>query len=197
MRIIIVTLPRTGGTNFGKWLATELSYEFMSEPVNYKRQNLANYDLSKDNIVVKYTFDELNYRKERAQKRINDFDFSIVHYRKNTYEEARSWSYHNFYKTISHNLKWHEKYFIYQNWENKNLELIKEKQKFLENKTKILLELKSNLVTTYEGIYNSDEHKKLESIFSFTSKNLDIIDTTNRYYQGGIDHSNKKNKTLL
>lgn len=197
MRIVILTLPRTGGTNFGKWLATELDYEFMSEPVNYKRQNLANYDLAKDNIVVKYTFDEFKYKIDTAEKILKEFDYVILHYRKTTYDESKSWAYHNFYKREYSNLDWHKNYFIYQNWEEKNKNLILEKEKFIKNKLNLLLTIKSNLITTYEDIFFSDGYKKLENNFNFKSKHLEIINSKNRYFQGNKKYETKIQKTLL
>ena len=200
MRILIITLPRTGGTNFGKWLGKELDYQFITEPRNYKRQKIRGYtqkDLEKDDIVVKYTFDELKYKTKNVVNEISKFDFSILHVRENVYEEARSWLYHEFSKGDTKNLKWHEPYFIYQDWEEENKQNIQSLVEDINGGKNSLLNITFDLYTTYEGLYYGDEYKTLSQIFEFEPKYLDIINPTNRYLQGTKTFDIKQNKTLL
>ena len=53
MRILIIALARSGGYQLNEWLALELGYKMIHEPIR------TNQSVEGDNIVVKYLINEI------------------------------------------------------------------------------------------------------------------------------------------
>jgi hypothetical protein len=58
MRILIIALRRSGGYQLNQWLALELGYKMIHEPIR------SNQSIEGDNIVVKYLIDEIQNTKD-------------------------------------------------------------------------------------------------------------------------------------
>jgi len=191
MKVAILALPRTGGDNFGKWLSTELNYKFIKEPIHKLNQRKKHIKFV-DDVVVKYTFDEFKYDINEAYNELKKFDYVITHYRKNTYEQAKSWVY---YELNIANTKNENSYIVYEDWEDKYKKDIQQIQNEIESYLIDIKSVTSDVLMSYEELYYGDGYKKIEALFGFTSQHLDIIHPKNRYFKGV--KPSKKNKTLL
>ena len=58
MRILIIALGRSGGYQLNEWLAFELGYKMIHEPIR------TNQSIEGDNIVVKYLINEIENRTD-------------------------------------------------------------------------------------------------------------------------------------
>ena len=58
MRILIIALARSGGYQLNEWLALELGYKMIHEPIR------TNQSVEGDNIVVKYLINEIEDRTD-------------------------------------------------------------------------------------------------------------------------------------
>ena len=55
MRILIIALGRSGGYQLNEWLALELGYKMVHEPIR------TNQSIEGDNIVVKYLLFHMSF----------------------------------------------------------------------------------------------------------------------------------------
>jgi hypothetical protein len=193
MRIAIVTLPRTGGTNFAVWLCRELGYKSINEPYwsnHHRERKYTPYEMwEQPNTVTKWIFDEFEHMEGDINTYLASYDFVILHTRVNVYEECRSFLYAA--KTfLSH--QWHMKYAIPSGWEDEHKDEINEYvDKFSANQSKINA-LNGDIKTTYEGIYYENDSQKLIDILKFTPKYLNMLDSRCKYL---VD--SKTHKTLI
>jgi len=172
MNVCIITLPRTGGTNFANWISHELNLRYIHEP-------LINKHHVDDKTVVKYI--DYNFTNKQIEEKITEYDYSIVHIRKNTYEQARSKLFHDLYKK---NMTWHEPYKIQSDFEiTYKKDIFKLSQKYKELNQK-LIEINSNIITTYEEIFENGLYEKVGHILQFDQKNTKLLDKKNRYFCG-------------
>lgn len=188
MKVAILALPRTGSDNFGKWLSTELNVKLISWWNN-------KYETITDDIVVKYTYDEFDWKLDGVYDELKKFDYVITHYRKNTYEQAKSAVFHEENIIGQRTYSGGQSYIIHEDWEDEHKQYIKKIQNDLE---RFLIDIKSvtsDVLMSYEELYYGDGYKKIEALFGFTSQHLDIIHPKNRYFKGV--KPSKKNKTLL
>jgi hypothetical protein len=193
MRIAIVTLPRTGGTVFTRWLGKELGFNTIYEPhwsVHHREATYTQYEIwEQSNTITKWILDEFDYLDMDANHYLASYDFVILHTRDNVYEECRSFLYaaKNFLGS-----GWHMKYNLPSDWETLNKDKIDEfVNKFSIDKSK-LLSLKGNINTTYEGIYYGNDSEKLSDLLKFTPKYLNMLDSKHKYLTSGKTH-----KTLV
>ena len=75
MRILIIALARSGGYQLNEWLALELGYKMIHEPIR------TNESIEGDNIVVKYLINEIENKLKYILKRKYDLPkkFKIGH----------------------------------------------------------------------------------------------------------------------
>lgn len=188
MKVAILALPRSGSDNFGKWLSKELNVKLISYLNNH-------YETMTNDVVVKYTYDEFDWKLDGVYDELKKFDYVITHYRKNTYEQAKSAVFYELNIIGQRTYKEGQSYMIDEGWENEHKQYIQKIQNDLE---RFLIDIKSvtsDVLMSYEELYYGDGYKKIEALFGFTSQHLDILNTKNRYFKG-IKPS-KKNKTLL
>ena len=159
MSILIIALPRTGSTEFGKRLSINNKFKYEFEPFNpiAGLPPLTNFK----NIVLKTIIFQLPYYI-KEENRINwlielkkEFDEVILLSRKNLTDCAESWSY-LMHKEKS--FKSNQPYLWEKtpNYDKEYGNIIKwnEELTFISNELKIP-------ITYYEDIYNSNENGKL------------------------------------
>jgi hypothetical protein len=227
MRIAIVSLPRTGGTSLGKWLASELNsvynnghgpscsgidrqikhknFQYIHEPINLRHSSQPDFEShmwdtvsTTDNVVIKYVLNEFGWKASNIEPILNDYDIIIKHYRQNLYEEARSWVYQEFSRDDDdEKLFYHEPYTLLNDWEEQRQDDIKDYEKELEIHLQELLKIESDLTTTYEQIYEQQDIDDISKFFGFDPQYLDIINPKNRLYRGTEIIDLKKKQTLI
>ena len=97
MRILVISLPRTGSTSFSKQLAEQNSYPLVFEPFApmaklFNKYNNFETDYTKDNVVVKTLIND-EYDIDWLIEFINTFDAVHLLSRRNLTECIESWSY--------------------------------------------------------------------------------------------------------
>jgi hypothetical protein len=137
MKILVVAMTRCGGMCFTEWLAKELEYTFVTEPVN------DNY-IPNQNEVVKILIQSLNpivlpyYDKIIGLRREDFMEYAISMERCNELG------------------KMHNPYTIPENWIELNYYALKQWKKHGEVTHNNILNLKEvELQVTYEGIFNT------------------------------------------
>ena len=193
MRIAIVTLPRTGGTVFTRWLGKELNFKTIYEPhwSNYHIETqYTDYEIwEQPNTITKWIVDEFVYFNTNINDCLTSYNFVIVHSRDDLYEECRSFVYAA--KSLI-GKEWHTKYTIPPDWETLNKDKIDEfTNSFSINKSK-LLSLSCDINTTYEGTYYGNDSEKVSDLLKFTPKYLDMLDSKHKYLTNCKTH-----KTLI
>jgi NADPH-dependent 7-cyano-7-deazaguanine reductase QueF-like protein len=194
MRISIVTLPRTGGTSFTRWLGKELNYKTIYEPYwsNHFDRKIKYTDSElweQPNTLTKWILDEFEYLDNGINYYLASYDFVILHTRDDVYAESKSFTYAlNSFNSSG----WHMQYVIPPDWETLNKDSIEEITNKLSVDKSKLLSLTGNINTTYEGLYYGDDSKRISDLLNFTPKYLNMIDCGNKYQ---IRH--KTHKTLL
>jgi len=193
MRIAIVTLPRTGGTVFTRWLGKELDFKTIYEPhwsVYHREAKYTEYEIWKQpNTITKWILDEFQYFNVDVTECLASYDFVIIHTRDNLYEECRSFVY------AAKNLigsAWHMKYNIPSDWETLNKDKIDEFVNTFSIDKSNLLSLNGDINTTYEGVYYGNDSEKLSDLLKFTPKYLNMLDSKHKYLTNGKTH-----KTLV
>lgn len=176
MRILIIALERSGGYQLNEWLALELGYKMIHEPI------ITPQSIEGDNIVVKYLITEIIDR--------NDIDFTnwdkiIGLIRMDTYETAIS-------QTVAQEQKkWHDSYKISDEWIYNNIKLINESQKNIKSNIDYLKAIEEiKMLVSYESIYNTKED---------IQRIKDYIGIKNRKYEYLLNNRNrlrKKNKLI-
>jgi hypothetical protein len=176
MRILIIALERSGGYQLNEWLALELGYKMIHEPI------ITPQSIEGDDIVVKYLITEIIDR--------NDIDFTnwdkiIGLIRMDTYETAIS-------QTVAQEQKkWHDSYKISDEWIYNNIKLINESQKNIKSNIDYLKAIEEiKMLVSYESIYNTKED---------IQRIKDYIGIKNRKYEYLLNNRNrlrKKNKLI-
>lgn len=186
MRILIITIPRSGSVSLLLGLSESLKLKKIGEPFNKHLWNeQPNIDL--DNIVVKTFIDQvpsniknpIDFYVELSKK----FDKTILVTRENILEAAQSYAYHLKHSTIA---GWVNKYYL----DDTDLEIDSIYEWYLENDNNLKkLSQKLNIeIDTYENIFSG----KVDMINKFINKHeleLDYnklfvhINPLNRYRQ--------------
>jgi hypothetical protein len=192
MRIAIISHHRTGSTMFSRWLSFELGYSLILEPYNIddwnknREYNMQNA-LKKENVIVKYLYNQFNNQTE-IDEVLNNFDKIILLIRKNEKESAISAVY------AAESKKFHNTYFIDDSWIDNHIDLIENEiinLNILKDKIK---NIPTGLLVTYENIFEEktdvDKIKNYIGLNMFKHNYIHLIDTNLRY-------RNNKSKKLL
>jgi hypothetical protein len=161
MSILIIALPRTGSTEFGKRLSINNKFKYEFEPFNpiVGLPPLTNFK----NIILKTIIFQLPHYID-GENRINwlieltkKFDETILLSRKNLTECAESWSYLN-HKKKQNGFESNQEYIWEKtpNYETAFKNIIKwnDELKFISNELNIP-------ITYYEDIYNPTDKGRL------------------------------------
>lgn len=161
MRVLIISLPRTGSNSLMKQYSEKYNLKMFGEPYNQINQNLwSENDLNCDNIVVKTIIhqtpnNELNYIQFWINKS-KEFDKVILLSRKNLKECAESLSFLDYNE--KYGFKYNEKYEWYltpnyQKWYEYLLSI---------NEDLLTLGKLLNIeITYYEDIYDLNSNERL------------------------------------
>jgi hypothetical protein len=169
MRILIIALMRSGGYQLNEWLAKELGYEMIHEPIR------TNQSIEGDNIVVKCLVGEMDID-------LTKWDKIIGLTREDIWECAKSSVY------AEQTKKWHIRYEMTNKWIEDNKENIIKKESNIKNEINFIKELNGiQLQVTYERIYNTKED--IERI-------KDYIGIKNTKYEYLLDNRNRLNRVL-
>ena len=168
MRILIIALPRSGGYQLNEWLATELGYKMIHEPI------WNNKSIEGNNIVVKYNISEI--------ENIMDIDFPnwdkiIGLTRKDARECAISQT------RAAQTKEWRSGYEVSEEWIIENEIDIKHFEGWANKRNDYLNTIKEiQLKVTYEGIYNTKEDiQRIKDYIGITSTKYEhLLDNTNR-----------------
>jgi hypothetical protein len=176
MRILIIALERSGGTQLTKWISWEMGYKPIHEPI------IHSLSIEGDNIVVKYLITEIIDRNDID---LTNWDKIIGLIRMDTYETAIS-------QTVAQEQKkWIDSYEISNEWINNNIKLINESQKNIKsniNYLKAIEEIK--VLVSYESIYNTKED--IQRIKDY----IGIKNTKYEYLLNNRNRLRKKNKLI-
>ena len=173
MKILIISVPRSGSTTLIKALSSTLKLKKIDEPFNEGLWGSVKYDIiPENNVVVKSLIDivvpnhnTINFYKEYSKL----FDKTIILSRHNVKELSESYAFQAWKNSKNPNT-WHQKYTYSQNGDiDKWVEFM------IKNKAD--LEILSNELNIeidwYEDLYCGDEEK----IVNFLNKhklNVDI-----------------------
>ena len=168
MRILIIALGRSGGYQLNEWLALELGYKMIHEPIR------TNQSIEGDNIVVKYLINEI---ENRTDIDLINWDKMIGLTRMDVRECAISQT-----KAVQTN-KWRDGYEVSSEWINQNetdinhFEYLKNKSIDYLNKIKEI-----QLKVTYERIYNTKEDiQRIKDYIGISNTKYEhLLDNTNR-----------------
>jgi len=168
MRILIIALARSGGYQLNEWLALELGYKMIHEPIR------TNQSVEGDNIVVKYLINEI--------ENIMDIDYTswdkiIGLTRMDVRECAISQT-----KAVQTN-EWRGGYEVSSEWINQNEIDINHFEEWVNKQNDYLNTIKEiQLNVTYEGIYNTKEDiQRIKDYIGITSTKYEhLLDSTNR-----------------
>jgi hypothetical protein len=171
MRILIIALARSGGYQLNEWLALELGYKMIHEPI-YNNQSIEG-----NNIVVKYVVNEI---KNRTDIFLLNWDKIIGLTRENVRECAISRT-----KAAQTNdvREWHSGYEISSEWILENEIDIKKNERWATSGIDYINKINEiELRVTYEGIYDTKED---------TQRIKDYIGITNTKYEHLLDNTNR------
>lgn len=170
MKILVISLPRTGSTSFSKKIALENNLSIVFEPFapNAKQFNkIKNFetDYTKDNIVVKTIVNDeydtnwfVNFSKE--------FDKIYLLSRRNLKECIESWAYLN-YKRNEIGFDFETEYFWektpnYEKYENQIL-------RWNEKLKEVSIKLNESIIY-YEDIFDSTKNRLRKGDKQFNKK---------------------------
>lgn len=168
MRILIIAVARSGGHQLNEWLALELGYKMIHEPIK------TNQSIDGNNIVVKYITTDI---KDKTKFDFKNWDKIIGLIRNDTIECAQSFVY------AEQTNKWHVGYEITNEWIEDNKESIIEVESLIKNEINIIKELNAiQLQVTYEGIYHTKEDiQRIKDYIGITNAKYEhLLDITNR-----------------
>jgi hypothetical protein len=154
MKILLITLPRTGSTSLLKKIVEQQNLISISEPFNDVNGNLEKYKdynwKSTNNICVKT---HINHKDVRFYLDfIKFFDEVILLSRKDLNACAESLSYANHFQNFTEKYKWIKTPNL-----NNNIKLVNEFNKELEKLSKLI-----NIdILYYEDLFNSESEDKL------------------------------------
>lgn len=153
MKILIISLPRTGSSSFCNYLADKHSLECIPEPFNELNnlEKYKNYNWNdKESICVKthINHNDINFYLEY----VKNFDTIYLLSRKNLKECAESFAYATYSRNFSDKYEWKSTPNLY-----KCIELINEYNNKLIELSKLL-----NLdIIYYEDIFNISSDERL------------------------------------
>ena len=174
MRILIIALMRSGGYQLNEWLAKELGYKMIHEPIR------RNASIEGNNIVVKYLVNDI---QNRTDIDLENWDKIIGLTREDVRECAKSSVY------AEQTNKWHVQYKMTNEWIEGNKESIIKREFSLKNEINYIKELNGiQLQVTYESIYNTNED---------IQRIRDYIGITNTKYEHLLDNRNRLKRELL
>ena len=168
MRILIIALARSGGYQLNEWLALELGYKMIHEPIR------TNESIEGDNIVVKYLINEIENR--------NDIDLlnwdkiiglTRTDVRECAISQTQAWQ----------TKKWRSGYEVSDEWIVENEIDIKHFEGWINNAIDYMNGINEiHLRVTYERIYNTKEDiQRIKDYIGITNTKYDyLIDSTNR-----------------
>ena len=168
MRILIIALVRSGGRQLNEWLALELGYKMIHEPIR------RNASIEGDDIVVKYLIGEI---QNRTDIDLLNWDKIIGLVRNDTIECAKSFVYA---EQID---RWHGGYEMTSEWIEDNKENIIGLESILKNQIDYIKELNPiQLQVTYESIYDTKEDiQRIKDYIGITNAKYEhLLDNTNR-----------------
>ena len=173
MRILIIALMRSGGYQLNEWLAKELGYKMIHEPIR------RNASIEENNIVVKYLVNDI---QNRTDVDLENWDKIIGLTREDTMECAKSSVY------AEQTKKWHIRYEMINEWIEDNKENIIKRESNIKNEINFIKELNGiKLQVIYERIYNTKED--IQRIKDY----IGIKDTKYEYL---LDNRNRLNRVL-
>ena len=180
MRILIIALARSGGYQLNEWLALELGYKMIHEPIK------TNQSIEGDNIVVKYLINEIENRNIIDYE---NWDKIIGLIREDVRECAIS-------QTIAiQQSEWRTGYEVSEEWIKENQKNIKDFEEWVINQIDYLKTIKEiQLMVTYERIYNTKEDiQRIKDYIGITNTKYEhLLDNTNR-----LRNRNKTKRKLL
>jgi hypothetical protein len=168
MRILIIALGRSGGYQLNEWLALELGYKMIHEPI------WNNKSIEGNDIVVKYNISEIenimdidliNWDKIIGLTRTNVKECSISHTKAIETKE------------------WRIGYEVSSEWIIENEIDIKHFEGWINNAIDYMNNIKQiQLRVTYEGIYHTKEDiQKIKDYIGITNPKYEhLLDSTNR-----------------
>ena len=168
MRILIIALARSGGYQLNEWLALELGYKMIHEPIH------RNASIEGDDIVVKYLIGEI---QNRTDIDLLNWDKIIGLVRNDTIECAKSYVY------AEQTDKWHDGYEMTNEWIMENEIQIKKNEKWINDGIDFVNKINEiQLRVTYEGIYNTKEDiQRIKNYIGITNTKYEhLLDNTNR-----------------
>jgi hypothetical protein len=172
MRILIISLGRSGGYQLNEWLSLELNYRMIHEP------NKTNESTEGNNIVVKYIINEM----DDVNINYTTWDKIIGLTRNDIRECAISQT-----MGVQKN-QWRVGYEVTDEWIKENETTIQYYEGWVSDKIHSINQIKEiNLMVTYEGIYYTKED---------IQKIKDYIGISNTKYEHLLDNSNRlRNRT--
>ncbi len=154
MKILLITLPRTGSTSLLKKIGEEQNLISINEPFNNVNGNLEKYKYynweNANNICVKT---HINHKDVTFYlKFIKFFNEVILLSRKDLNALAESLSYANYFQNFTEKYKWIKTPNL-----NENIKLVKEFNEELEKLSKL-----TNIkISYYEDLFNLESEYKL------------------------------------
>jgi hypothetical protein len=180
MRILIIASGRSGGTILNQWLALELGYKMIHEPIR------TNQSINGDNIVVKYLISEIENKMDID---LTNWDKIIGLTRMDVRECAISHT-----KAVQTN-EWIGRYELSDEWIIENEIDIKHFEEWVNKRNTYLNTITEiELRVTYERIYNTKEDiQRIKDYIGITNTKYEhLLDNTNR-----LRNRNKTKRKLL
>jgi hypothetical protein len=168
MRILIIALARSGGYQLNEWLALELGYKMIHEPI------WNNKSIEGNDIVVKYVVNEI---ENRIDIDFSNWDKIIGLTRTDVRECAIS-----HIKSVQRN-EWRSGYEVSDEWIIENEIDIKHFEGWANNGNDYLNGINEiQLRVTYERIYNTKEDiQRIKDYIGITNTKYEhLLDNTNR-----------------
>jgi len=163
MKVLIMSVPRSGSTSLMKSISSEKNLEYIFEPFSYRIYERNLYTSDKKNVVVKLLVgQDSSYSKKINYDRwlswsiefVKEFDEVILLSRKNTKEASESYS----------NALWTGNW--YDTYEYTSLPNIGDALNHLTESNKYLNSLSEKTsipITYYEDIYDTNSSNRLRS----------------------------------
>ena len=157
MKVLLITLPRTGSTSLLKKISTEENLISISEPfndVNRNSEKYKNYNWENANDICVKT--HINHKDITFYLEfIKYFDKVVLLSRKDLIACAESLSYANHFQNFTEKYEWINTPNL-----NKNIKLVKQFNKELK-KLSVLTNIK---ISYYEDLFNLKSEDKLRKI---------------------------------
>jgi len=172
MKVLIISVPRSGSTSLMKSISSEKNLEHIFEPFSYRAYEKNLYTSDKKNVVVKLLVGQdgtyskkINYDRwlEWSIDFVKEFDEVILLSRKNTKEASES------YASALWTNNWYDKY------EYKSLPNIKHALNHITESNKYLNSLSEKTsipITYYEDIFDTNSNNRLR-VDKIKNKNID------------------------